>query len=246
MSKDAPFKYIKTAESFYGKNDVAANIYLRKAARLGHKEAWFQLAFRFATGVPYVDEDKAYECLHVAQRLGSFRASNALRLLEHVPSIEDHPFTDDIKIAVLKAVEEADLEPASQLSIIAGLDYGYGAINLDDENEISISKDLASVGDVLAALDLHMAYYEEAIYSHDKDQSEGSYFWGLIENYLWGYEDWEAHATSLDVLSDADNARIVEDAKAWIKAHPLAKITHDSWSYRRELENGRVGVDCLY
>lgn len=226
---------IKVAKSFYGINELEANFYLRRAAKLGSGNAFYELAKRYAIGVPMNDTVEAEKCLREASRLGSMQSVWALRLYRELLAEHEKPIVSCLTEAIKRGSEVDDWEPFEQLRLMSGLNDPLEY----DSSDVLFLKQLASIGDVCAAFDLAEGYDSGQLNDEFEPEPLESLRWSLIENYLWGYSDWIERTISENERENADHVLILNEVRAWIDSHPMACLAADrEWYKRRFLETG--------
>ena len=228
-------EHIEKAESFYGKNEIEANIYLHRAAKQGSAKAFFELAHRYARGIPVLDLRKAEECLEQAALLGSIKASYAqLRCSQMITAPDENP--DDLLTAIEKSLDMEAFDLKSHFEVAMENMFGHAGYG---PYELQILKTLAAFGEPLAAEFLAMEYSTGGFHEELESQPLEELRWSLIEQFLRGNHDWPEYANRRPSLKKRARDSIVEEVRSWIKDHPVAKRVTTSAQYKKRLiENG--------
>ena len=229
--------YLKEAAACYGKDEVAANVCLRKAASLGSAEASFELARRYAQGIPTQDIEEAEKFLQQADELGSTKAKY-VRYLLRMHSYENYAEEIDFAEALERCDEVVGIAPADQLFLLSGTEV---PIYYDDK-DVFLLQDLAAVGSLLAAMYLATGYEAGDFNEKNKPESLEYFRWKLIEEYLWGNPGWADCKVHPEDVDESDRKTIIAEVQAWIVRHPLARQAAATENYRTRFtkEGGNV------
>lgn len=211
-----------------GKDELDANVYLRKAAKLGSADASFELARRYAQGIPMRDMAEAERFFQQADGLGSVKAKYVLYLLRNL-SFEDDPVEINFAEAIQRCDEVVGFHPTDQLRLLSGTETPY----IYEDDDVFLLKDLAAVGDVLAAFLLYMGYAGRDFNVAFEEEPLECFRWELISQYLWGYPDWIERTLQPEGMEESDRDTIVTEVNAWIDRHPLARQAAVTENYRR-------------
>lgn len=231
-------EHIKKAESFYGKKEIEANLHLRQAAKQGSADALFELALRYAMGIPVLDLDEARTCLQKATLLGSIKAEYALECCRRSLVLEAGE-PDDLLAAIEKSqnLNDYDLESHWKLMGVQILNTGQY-----DKYYIQVQKTLAELGSSDAAGELTTAYGENW-FDYDEIDTGEEIRWTLIESFLSGDRNWSESANECTLVEGCELGSIVEEVRGWIGNHPIAqKAALSAWHKKRFIEpDGPVG-----
>lgn len=231
-------EHIEEANNFYGKNEIKANIHLRQASSQGSADAFFELALRYAKGIPVLDPEEAKSCLIQADLLGSLKAEYAIESYQRsiIPEIQEPD-------ALLRAIEKSkdlnkyDLESHERVMVRRFLNTGEY-----DEYYMQTQKTLAELGCSYAAEELASAYSENW-FDHETANQREAMRWTLIGIFLCGDQNWTESVNNDLLIDKNDRAAIVEEIHTWINDHPIAKKASLSSCYKSHFIKSRGPVD---